>query len=416
MMGVLQLIKKCLLFPFQIIKRLYRDLRASFYLEHNSKHSHNKQSKNIKVGFVVQVPQLWDKQSSVYSAMCKDKEFEPFLIIVPSYDLIHNRIDDYGEELDYFKEQCQNGKYILAYNGEDWVDMEKEKFNYLFYQRPYDPYLPKSLTSDTTVRFTKICYIPYATPEIKNTGIYPRYFFRNLYCGFMENQEGADKNIAIFRKNCKKNIQHFLNIGYPAFERCINHQEACRYNTFLWTPRWSYDPVAGGSHFMEYYSQLTDLEWNDAKLIVRPHPMMWENFIKTKLLDEKQIEDILSKWDENNIVIDKNESIDTTFSQTDVMISDRSSVIPMFFLTRKPIIYCPMDMDVSEYGDLFSSLLPGLYIANDWNELEHWIKMLMSKNDPLADVRSQIIEKKFSNHYSATEKIINTIKSDFFQK
>ncbi len=413
-MIVFKDLNKCLHFPFKFLKSIYYDTRASYYLKRNCKHSNILKSKRIRVGFVVQMPQLWDKQSSVYSAMCSDKEFEPFLIIVPFCDIIHNRIDNYGEELNYFIEQCNNGKYILAYNGKDWIDIEKYRFDYFFYQRPYDYYLPKSLISDTTVRFTKICYIPYATPEIKNTGLYPYSFFKNLYFGFMENKDGADINNAVFRKNCKKNIQQFLNVGYPIFERCLKHKEECKYSTFLWTPRWTYDPIIGGSHFMEYYSQLTDFEWNDARLIVRPHPMMWDNFIKNKLLDEISVDKILSEWSDRHIDVDKNESIDTTFAQTDVMISDRSSVIPMFFLTRKPIIYCPMDNDSSECGALFSSIIPGLYIANNWKELDHWIKMLRSRIDPLSVVRNKIIEEHFSYNYSATDNILKTLKKDFY--
>ena len=360
------------------------------------------------------MPQLWDKQSSVYLRMCSDETFETYLFIVPAYDLIHSKIDEYGQEKEYFIRQCQKGTYILSKQGKEWIDIEKYGLDYLFYQRPYDPYLPDSLKSTTTVRFTKICYIPYATPEIKNTGIYPRYFFRNLYLGFMENRDGAEKNIETYRKNCGRNIQHFLNIGYPVFERCINHREECKYKRYLWTPRWTYDPIVGGSHFMEYYSQLTDFEWNDATLMVRPHPMMWDNFIKTKLINGADKTKILAEWDKRHIEVDRNESIEETFFKTDIMISDRSSVIPMFFLTGKPIIYCPFES--MEYGGLFNSIYPGLYIANNWSELENHIRMLMNKKDPLLSIRKQIITDKFSCNYSATDNIVQTIKKDFYNQ
>ena len=412
-MDVLRFVKKCVYFPFRLFNRLYLDSRASFYLKRNSKHLHKNQSKTIKVGFVVQVPQLWDKQSSVYSAMCRDKTFDPYLVIVPFYDIVNNEIDKYGEELDFFINRCQNGKYLLAKDGDVWVDIEKFDFDYLFYQRPYDLYMPRILKSSTTVKYTKICYIPYATPEVKNTVAYPRDFFRNLFCGFMENKDGAEKNIAKFRKNCNRNIQHFLNIGYPVFEECIKHREECKYKNFLWAPRWSYDPVIGGSHFMEYYSQLTNFEWNDANFIVRPHPLMWDNFLKTEIIDKTGIKNILTEWDRQHIKIDKNESIYETFSQIDVLISDISSVIPMFFLTGKPIIYCPKYKDFCGYSSLFSSVLPGVYIANNWKELEDCIKMLMAQKDVLADVREQIAEYQFAYNNSATENIIKTIKSNF---
>ena len=40
----------------------------------------------IKVGFIVQMPQVWDKESPVYERMTADSQFDPWLIVVPSYD------------------------------------------------------------------------------------------------------------------------------------------------------------------------------------------------------------------------------------------------------------------------------------------------------------------------------------------
>ncbi len=382
-------------------------MRSSYYLK--QKHI-NKEHDVIKVGFIVQMPELWDKQSSVYASMCGNNKFEPWLIIVPKYDFENSKIGEYGSEKEFFTSNCLNGKYVLAYNDNKWTEINVSDFDYLFFQRPYDHYLPQHLRSSSTVRFTKNCYIPYATSEMKNTGIYPIRFFRNLYMGFMEDSAAAKINTERFKSNCRKGIQHFLSIGYPTFEKCMQINSSCEYSRFLWTPRWSYEPLVGGSHFKEYYQQLTDYPWENSKLIVRPHPIMWENFIKTGVLEQAQVDEILSMWEKKGIHTDQNKSIEKTFGETDVMISDKSSGIPTFFLTGKPIIYCPIDC---EYGSLFSTILPGLYIANTWEELSEYIKMLSEHNDPLYSVRQKIIEENFRCNSSATENIVNEIISDF---
>lgn len=383
--------------------------RSSYYLK---KRCIRQRHDAIKVGFIVQMPELWDKQSSIYAQMCKDSQFDPWLIIVPKYDFENSKISDYGSEKIFFVTNCINGKYLIAYMDKKWIDLSSLDFDYIFFQRPYDSYLPKHLRSSNTVRFTKNCYIPYATPEIKNTGIYPIAFFRNIYMGFMEDISATQANIERFKRNCKIGIQHFLSVGYPPFEKCLKINNQCNYLNYLWTPRWSYDPIAGGSHFMEYYHQLAEYDWGKSKLIVRPHPMMWENFVKTGIINKNQIDDIFSLWEKRKVQVDSNKSIEETFESIDVLISDKSSVIPMFFLTGKPIIYCPKDC---EYGSLFSTILPGLYIAKTWDELSGYIGMLSDHNDSLCSIRKKIIEENFTYNSSATENIVNAIISDFEQ-
>ncbi len=407
---IVNIVKRIAKFPVRVIREPFLDIRASYYLKKQGPKKCSGSGK-IKVGFIVQMPELWDKQSSVYTKMVNDPDFDVYMIIVPAFDFVKSCVGDYSGEKHFFITACLNGNYILVKTESQIVNLENEHFDYLFYQRPYDHYLPSSLRSSTTVKFTKVCYIPYATPEIKKTNIYPRSFFRNLSFGFMEDQGSAQVNTERMLHNCQKGLQKFLNIGYPTFEKCLKLNKECNYLCFLWTPRWSYDPIAGGSHFMEYNQFLTNYNWETCSLTVRPHPMMWENFIKTGLVNEADIAVIKEQWALNNIEIDKNNSIEDTFDETDVMISDKSSVIPMFFLTGKPVIYCPVDC---EYGSLFSTILPGLYIANNWEELKSFIQMLSKQEDPLLQTRKKIIAEYFSYNDSATEKIVDEIKNDFY--
>lgn len=401
------IIKKIIKYPINVFKNLILDFRSTYYLSNVNK---KKKSTKIRVGFVVQMSELWAKQSSVYIKMAEDDSFEVSMIIVPAYDFKNNCVGNYGEEKDYFISNCINGNYVLARDKDKFADISSLGIDYLFYQRPYDTYLPDTLKSNNMVKYSKLCYIPYATPEIKKTTIYPKNFFRNLSFGFMEDRGAAKINTKAMYKNCRKGIQHFLNIGYPTFEKCLSLNKKCNYKKFLWAPRWSYAPIEGGSHFMEYNQLLTNHKWGDSSLLVRPHPLMWDNFVKTGILKEDQIVQIKEQWELHNISIDQNVNIEDTFDETDIMIADRSSVIPMFFLTGKPIIYCPIEC---EYGSLFNALLPGLYIANNWNELEKYILMLSKQEDPLLVIRKKIIAKYFSSNKKATENIVNAIKKDY---
>lgn len=400
--------KKIIKPVFLPVRNRYEDSRSSFFLELASKKKH-KAEKKIRVAFIVQMPELWDKQRDVYRLMADHSDFDVWMIIVPQYDLIQK-----GEEkkkIEYFISECKNNQYLMDKDLKESEFRSLENFDYIFYPRPYDGYLPPFLKSGQVVKHSKICYIPYATPEAKNTGLYSNSFFRNIYMGFMESSWAADQNKRRYKNNVEKGRQFFLNIGYPTFEKCLQLKDECCYSRALWTPRWSYKPSSGGgSHFFEYCDELTEFHWEEASFKVRPHPMMWNNFVKESLITPEEIEAIRHKWKDKHIQEDFHESVIDTFRETDILISDRSSVIPMFFLTGKPIIYCPYKIN---YGELFLSIMPGLYMANNWNELRSLIQQLLEKKDPLKEVRKSIVEKHFLQNQHASQNIMQEIMRDY---
>lgn len=366
----------------------------------------------IKCCFIVQMPELWNKQQKVYQKMTSDKRFEVWLLIVPQYRIDLGKLDDYGSEREYFEAECRNGNVLYAVGDKNSSEIDISRFDYVFYQRPYDWYLPEELKSNNVAGKAGICYIPYATPEMRKTVIYPQSFFRNIYIGFMEDEYASEFNTKRFKKTCSTGIQHFLNVGYPPFEACLALKEECLYKNVLWTPRWSYDPVVGGSHFVEYVDQLLEYDFGDAELCVRPHPMMWQEFIRTGKMTQKQIDDIFIAWEKHGITQDSNKDIIETFRKTDILISDNSSIIPMFFMTGKPVIYCEFAID---FGSLFRTVMPGMYIARNWQDVKKYLDQLLAHEDPLLNVRKEIINKHFNMHDHAADHIIKTIMDDYYQ-
>ena len=85
-------------------------------------------------------------------------------------------------------------------------------------------------------------------------------------------------------------------------------------------------------------------------------------------------------------------SIEITYEDTDVLISDRSSVIPLFFLTGKPIIYCHKK---DCYNDLSRRIAQGFYWVKNWDELRQTLEMLKQGQDPMKEKRQEIIKKEF---------------------
>lgn len=394
-----------------------KERSAEKYLKQLKEHPHH-HAGPIKVGFIVQMPEVWDKEKPVFDLMLEDEHFDPTLIIVPAYDFTRSVLSNYGREKQFFIDESKNN-YILAKKEDgSWTDMHPEEFDYIFYQRPYNHYLPKHLRSFALAKKTKLCYIPYATTEKKEDDLVtrPKDFVQDLTIFFAEDKETVDTLNHIYHITAKiKNLQHFTFEGYPAFENALKDSGECNYYKVLWTPRWTYDSNIGGSHFFEYLPGFEKLQSEEGGVAIRPHPLMWENFIKTGRCSGEEMNEIKKRWKKIGIVEDTNEKIEDTFSTTDILVSDLSSVIAIFFLSSKPVILCPMDDFTSEaYSTLLTSILPGLYIAHTWKELEYYLHMLKDKKeDPLLEIRKKIIQDCFAVNRNATNNIIEYILDNY---
>lgn len=394
-----------------LIKNIVRDFRSTYYLKKVSKQKHHK-DKRIKIGFIVFEPETWDKLDPVYNEFKSHDDIECNIIIVPSYDQELRLITTYGKELKYFKEI--NKDAILAYSDNGWIDISQDGYDYIFYQDPYNVHMPETLVSDTVVKFAKICYIPYgfSGSNIFNEGITNKDFYRNVSFGFTDTKEVFEILTKRYKSNIKNEYQHFFKIGYPSFERFSQVEKNDEIKTVLWTPRWSYDENVGGSHFLEYKNGFLALakRHKDLHFVMRPHPMMFKNFIDVGLMKTSEVDDYIRDLNKNNVEISLQNDLYSDFERADVLITDYSSIIPMFFLMNKPIIYCPSQIKLnSEY--LYIS--EGMYISNEWSDVEKNIELLLKNNDVLEYVRKEHVDTIKKAHDGSTKRIVNIIVDDF---
>lgn len=370
----------------------------------------NKQTGSLKVCFIVQLPEIWDKEKSLYDSMLQDSNFEVQLLIVPSYDFVNDKVGrNYKQELPFFIKESK-GKFILAFNKKGKIiNLKKYGFEYIFYPRPYDNYLPREFRSFNVSKFSKVCFITYAY-----TGSYVFYstsynlsFIRNCSFVFLEEEESKqyinETMPNIIRRSC-----FFPFCGYPILEFLLKKNtipSVRKSNTFLWTPRWSNDEKIGGSHFLNYKDNMIQLfkKYKENHFIVRPHPLMWDYFLKNGLLSINEEAMYKASFNECNCSLDKNELITSTFDKSDVLITDYSSMIVEFFTTGKPIIYCPSTN--IPFNKSFQRLEKGMYIANSFNDIERFIQDLSNGIDPLFGVRKEIVDNLRKENIGTVEKI-----------
>ncbi len=401
-------IKRVLRPAWSIIKSYPRDIEAEKKLGIMAKKARRAEGA-LKVGFLVFEPETWDKQQPVYEEMVKDPRFAPEIVVVPSFNQGFSVGNEYGHELEFFQSTCE--KVVKAFDQGEWIDLRSRGYDYLFYQDPYMDHYPEPLRCDKTIDYTRICYLPYGYTTLKNFCDLVRdnrEFFRCVYAYFPEirmNQGIVEKR---YRKAIQKGVRHVIEAGYPSFESFLDMKDAPNLHHIAWTPRWSYDAKVGGSHFLEYKDAFLELHsGND--LVLRPHPMLFTNLVKTGTLSEEEAQGYRARAAEYHVEISEGGPIEDVLKWTGILITDISSVIPAFFLTGKPIIYCDSFLEPCEE---FVEMLEGIYVAHSWEEVLKYLSEIQSGNDYLSEKRAEIIRKHEKMHRGSAKRITEWIAKD----
>ncbi len=138
---------------------------------------------------------------------------------------------------------------------------------------------------------------------------------------------------------------------------------------------------------------------------------MFSNFLNKGIMTEKEIADYKDELMINNIELSDNFLIEDDFKETDILLTDASSVVVEFFVTGKPIIYCPPNYELNKE---FKIILEGLYIGESWEKIVKIICQLISGQDTLKKKREEIIKDNYSYVKGASKRIVEYIKNDYF--
>ena len=148
------------------------------------------------------------------------------------------------------------------------------------------------------------------------------------------------------------------------------------------------------------------------RLVFRPHPLLFINFLETGELSREKYEYIIRVFNENdNLILDDphNDYIDI-FNNVDAMITDPTSLLPEFYYTGKPIIYCD---SIESFNDAGKIMADGLYYASTWEELVGWIKKL-SVGDDVLKIQREKSSTKLNPNQNNGKRICEYILSDYF--
>ena len=368
----------------------------------------------IRVGFLCQFIPAWSKLKPVYRQMLTDPRFEPILICVPSNLENRKLVNDTGKNdtYEYFLyegyTQARN-----AWDGETWLDLSQLKLDYIFYPRPYNGFLPPCYDSALVSRYCRICLVMYGmsmTEQIIDT-VMERSFFRYVYFYFAESPYVMARNRKMGALLHKLGLQKSVYKGLPGMEEISAKRDQISpawdfsLNPFrvIWTPRWTTEPALGGTNFFEYYQVLLDYAREHEKMdfLFRPHPLALENFQKTGEMTPQQVQSFLDQIRAlPNVSLDSQKEYFSTMWGASVLVTDISGIMPEYFVTGKPMIYCASNMPLTPSPHT-QTMLEGCYAVYNREELFACLERLAAGQDPLAEKRQRIAESLYGGLNSA---------------
>lgn len=382
----------------------------------------------IRIGFLVQCPENWEVIRPVYEAACGDGRTEPVVLLVPEMEYaFYIRLKRVlWEEVYAFGERQFGGKAVRTYDPETgrWTDPETLELDYVFIPRPYETYLPGMYRASSLRKTAKVCYVPYGFLMIRRDYqlVYNTHFMRNVsmvFCDLPRSEEYIRKK---FRPTVRSGDLKCFSIGFPRLDRMELYREGESplwprgrsegITRILWTPRWTTDPLLGGSTFFTYKDAMIGWAEGDGgiDLLFRPHPLALSHYVKAGLMTEEEEQQYLDRFAAcGNANVDRTESYAETFWSSDLLISDVSSMIPEYLSTGKPVLYTG-----AAGNEIISSpeLNECLYRVHSFREIRETVRMLREGKDPLREARMKLI-RQLKPGESAAAGILREIRRDY---
>lgn len=363
----------------------------------------------IKVVFYSQMSTLWTNDEEIYRNMLQDERFEVYILAFPESD--YTNIDFQPEHMQFHAYQYHVEKghqnVINAYENGEWFDLRSLQPDYVFFERPYNEYIPEAYRIKNVVKYARTCYFPYAYVMMESLfeDTLNVDFFRYLHIFF------ADSYVSEHFHKKRMKLSHALGLrktvltNHPVFLNVLNAKHMP--NPFwdnepqtrvIWAPRWTIDSQLGGSNFLNYKDQIVTFFMNhkEMSLVFRPHPLTFMNFIAKGWMTKEDADSYLAQFHNNsNLHYDDTAEFFSTFWASDVFVGDISSVIPYYFITGKPLIYCHTQ-GYQGKNQILKKLIEASYQAYSWADVEKYLIMLERKEDPLQEKRIKLRDELFN--------------------
>ena len=137
---------------------------------------------------------------------------------------------------------------------------------------------------------------------------------------------------------------------------------------------------------------------------------MFSNLIQEKKMTEEDVRNLKQKCTDLGIRFDTNQIIAETIQETDILVSDYSSILSLFLSTGKPIIYCPGSIPLNEECQ---RQVDTMYTAESWADLEQALLSLLDGRDPKQGARQAVMAEPLRKARHAAASIADVVWQDY---
>ncbi len=403
----------------KLLKKLKRKLKIFLF----SRGIHKKikaKGDIINVAFICQCQFIFNKLTFLADVLSKNPKFKVVFYLVkdPNDKSKDNVFINFAKE-----------RNIECYFYESTKLKELNPF-YVIYPRPYNVWLPKDVQSIAVSKYANTCYIPYgySLMELGNVNL-DQAFTCSIKHIFADMDYAYDYVISTRGKDIKKGLQYVHNLGCPYLEELsysINSisKEKSAFNGIsngglkvIWTPRWTTDEEVGGSNFFRYIDDIFNKLVNskDYSFVFRPHPYAFKNYVENGMMTAQKRDEYLSLLaNSNNSAYDNADVYLPTFSDSDALITDVSSIIVEYLMTAKPIIFCH-NSGKEILNDKMKEMCNVFYNAYSIDDILKVIDDLKNGIDPLKEQREAYVKSFIESQKGASERMIS-VYTEFFEK
>lgn len=352
------------------------------------------ESREMFLVFLIAYPQMWNTFKPIYDEAA-ERGVGVSVVALPRFR--GGRFDvKKNEMLEYCMEVGIEAIPAFDCSTGDWLDIESIAPSHVFYARPYLQEYPDAYAPRKVSMYAYTCFIPYGDVETVPSPhydiIYNREFLSKMNYIFPCSEpvrEAVERDSLLLIKEGMTVVVKSPDPRLCQVAKSLNADKEDGVFTILYTPRWAVKDNPNLTSFFEYMAPLIEYVNNcvNVKLIVRPHPLAMDTFVKEGKMSWADVERLRRYMKlRPNLEFDENEDYIVSFSEADVMISDYSALVWEFFVSGKPILYT--DDPFAIEGRL-AGVFAAMYSIDSWEDMENALTMLRKGEDSKRDARKR---------------------------
>lgn len=386
----------------------------------------------VEIAFMPYKAAMWDSLESVYEAAKEDSDCTSYVIPIPYYELDNKGTDK--------KLCCERFNFPTEIDTINYLNynMEERQPEIIYIHNPYDDcnmitrvderYYSRNLKNNTKM----LVYIPYCiTGSVDNVKDFEIY--ATLACiknaDRVITQSEGDKRLYV---NCGADGNKILSLGSPKMDKVLKENAKEVVIPMEWQ-----DKLKGKKVFLlstgikdlmgvEYWfsnlvNMLNDfLQDTENSLIWRPHPLTEATIEKMRPeygeIYKKIKQSIL---DSSNVVLDTSKDAYAAMNISDALISDYSSIMFQYTLTKKPIFAV---CDEAYFADNreYACDYRDIYLLDRNLNYSEFKEMVIRGEDPKKEERVRRLRNSMNNtdgtagkkiHEEIKNTVINSLES-----